>query len=219
MQQSLRCCAAFLNCKSLRIRDPSCIEFGNEFWGFPVNAGFSYPTVSVFITRTYSSPIIAWFVPCVVPAGWTAGLENAEYKGERWLLLPVVPCHGSFSMLYAHHAMKSWIYRHRSQRMMTPPRFLTAPLKWMVEIDWNDLVQLGYHGGKTWTRHKCYCPLLLYLTTPVSFGASSPNLLMVPFTLLPLKTRLLNSPDYDESFHCFISMWWVWCAPENFIWW
>ena len=121
--------------------------------------------------------------------------------------------------LFAVHAMKSWIYRHRSHRMLTPPRFLTAPLKWMVEIDWNDLVQLGYHGGKTWTRHKCYCPLLLYLTTPVSFGASSPNLLMVPFTLLPLKTRLLNSPDYDDSFHCFISMWWVWCAPKNFIWW
>ena len=164
MQQSLRCCAAYLNYKSLRIRDPSCIEFGNEFWGFPVNTGFSYPTVSVFITRTYSSPIIAWFVPCVVPAGWTAGLENAEYGEERRLLLPVVPCHGSFSMLYAHHAMKSWIYRHRSHRMLTPPRFLTTPLKWMVEMDWNDLsagdimvVKLG-QGINIIVLHFCTWP-------------------------------------------------------------
>ena len=41
--------------------------------------------------------------------------------------------------LFALHTMKSWIYRRRSHRMLTAQRFLTAPLKWMVEIDWNGL--------------------------------------------------------------------------------
>ena len=67
-----------------------------------------------------SSLMSACFILRIIPAGWKAGLENVEYREERWLLLPVVPCHGSLlscmltedRTLFALHATKSsWIYR------------------------------------------------------------------------------------------------------------